>query len=193
MNYSEIEKYIIQISSEGPVGNGIVIGDLFITAGHVVEGKGKIRFKIEDDSYSFTEDDALVIKYDKVYPDDGMFDDCAVFRLAKKYNDLSLYTSVPEEGDKLLSISIKHGTKPNVDGIFTYEDREFLVIKTSEATVTRVIGNFIVCEMSEPLEPGRSGSPLFRDGSLVGILHGGNDGITCFWQSAESIARLMKQ
>ena len=170
-------------------GNGIVVGDLFITAGHVANRGKSIYLNIEGDVYLLDKNSELLCLEDGV-SEDGLFNDCAVYKLNKRYNELNIDGYVPNVGDELQSISCKHSVEKQSTGsvgVFGTQYNDCYEFHTSRATVVDIIGNFIICEMEKPLEEGRSGSPLFYNDRVVGILHGGIDGKMCIFQSTSSI------
>lgn len=175
-------------------GNGVVVGDLFITAGHVVNKEESLQINIGGDFYSLAPKDALLC-VEENSSDNGLFNDCAVYKLSKHYNNLNIEDSIPAIGSVLLSRSCKHYVeKRQTDsiGVFGTQYEEKYKFHTSQATVLEVLGNFIICDMDELLEEGRSGSPLFCGNKVVGILHGGIEGKTCVFQSMHSILQLLQ-
>ena len=176
-------------------GNGIVVGDLFITAGHVANRGKTIYLNIEGDVYLLDKNNELICLEDGV-KEDGLYNDCAVYKLNKRYNELIIDGYVPNVGDVLQSISCKHSVEKQSTGgvgVFETQYNDCYEFHTSRATVVDIIGNFIICAMEKPLEEGRSGSPLFYDNQVVGILHGGIEGKTCIFQSIASIQQALLQ
>ena len=176
-------------------GNGIVVGDLFITAGHVANRGKTIYLNIEGDVYLLDKNSELLCLEDGV-SEDGLFNDCAVYKLNKRYNELIIDGYEPNVGDELQSISCKYSVEKQFTGgvgVFGTQYNDCYEFHTSRATVVDIIGNFIICEMEKPLEEGRSGSPLFYNDRVVGILHGGIEGKTCVFQSIASIQQALLQ
>ena len=100
---------------------------------------------------------------------------------------MELAIDLPLIGDELTSYSYKHQvTKVGGSGVFA-QIKETNELHISKAIVHDIIGNFIICEMSEPLEEGRSGSPIIKDGKVYGILHGGHAGNPCVFLSSVAI------
>lgn len=186
-----LSKSVIPITVGTSDGNGFVVGDLFFTAGHVAKEDESIFVKIGDDLHRLYNKDAILL-LEEEKNDDGTYNDCAIFKLPKKYNSLTLDYTIPAKGDTLLSISCKHVVeKVESDSarIFSLANKESYSFMSSTASVVDVIGNFISCEMKDPLEEGRSGSPLFYNNNIIGLLHGdeGVDGKKCVFQSMNSI------
>lgn len=186
---SHIENSVIPIKAGYSDGNGVVVGNLFITAGHVANKGESLQININGDFYSLNKQDALLcLEEDR--KEDGLFNDCAIYKLPKSYNNLSISRTIPDIGSVLNSVSIKHVVKKQVSsgvGVFSTIYEEGYKSFISQATILDVIGNFIVCDMDVPLEEGRSGSPIFDGEKVVGILHGGKDGKTCVFQLMSSL------
>lgn len=186
---SHIENSVIPIKAGYSDGNGVVVGNLFITAGHVANKRESLQININGDFYSLNKQDALLC-LEEDSKEDGLFNDCAIYKLPKSYNNLSISYTTPNVGSVLNSISLKHVVKKQTSsdvGVFSTIYEEGYKSFISQATILDVIGNFIVCDMDVPLEEGRSGSPIFDGEKVVGILHGGKDGKTCVFQLMNSI------
>lgn len=184
-----LEDFVIPIKAGYSDGNGIVVGNLFITAGHVANKGESLQINISGDFYSLKKQDALLC-LEEDSKEDGLFNDCAIYKLPKSYNNLSISYTAPNVGSVLNSISLKHIVKKQASsdvGVFSTIYEEGYKPYHSQATVLDVVGNFIVCDMEVPLEEGRSGSPIFDGDKVVGILHGGKDGKTCVFQLINSL------
>ena len=187
--------FAIPITSGCYAGNGVVVGDLLITAGHVVNKDGTIHITIKGDAYSLNRNDAIVCLEEKSN-EEGLFNDCAVYKLNNRYNHLTIENYIPTVGEVLQSVSYKHIVEMQATdciGFFGTQYKESYELCTSRATIVDIIGNFIICEMDEPLEEGRSGSPLICGDKVVGILHGGIEGKMCIFQSIASIQQRILQ
>ncbi|MBR3911838.1 MAG: trypsin-like serine protease [Alistipes sp.] len=190
-----MENYVIPIAVGCCDGNGVVVGDLLMTAGHVVNKGDTIHINIKGDTYSLNKNDAIVCLEEKSN-EEGLFNDCAVYKLNNRYNHLTIENYIPTVGDILQSVSYKHIVeKQTADcvGFWGTQYKESYELCTLRATVVDIIGNFIICEMNEPLEEGRSGSPLICGDKVVGILHGGIEGKICVFQSIASIQQKILQ
>lgn len=184
-----MKNFVIPITVGYSDGNGVVVGDLLITVGHVVNKGDSIHLTIKGDAYSFDKNDAIVCLEEKSN-EEGLFNDYAVYKLNNSYNHLTIENYIPTIGDILQSVSYKHIVEKQITGCVGFlgtQYKESYKLCTSRATVVDIIGNFIICEMEEPLEEGRSGSPLIRGDKVVGILHGGIEGKICVFQSIASI------
>ena len=184
-----MKNFVIPITVGYSDGNGVVVGDLLITVGHVVNKGDSIHLTIKGDAYSLDKNDAIVCLEEKSN-EEGLFNDYAVYKLNNSYNHLTIENYIPTIGDILQSVSYKHIVEKQISGCVGFlgtQYKESYKLCTSRATVVDIIGNFIICEMEEPLEEGRSGSPLIRGDKVVGILHGGIEGKICVFQSIASI------
>ena len=82
----------------------------------------------------------------------------------------------------------------NTDNIFLDESRDCYKLIECNATIEELAGNFYQCKTSVILKPGSSGSPVFHNGKVFGILHGGQLGTNhCVFQSSSSILTLLRQ
>jgi len=107
---SHIENSVIPIKAGYSDGNGVVVGNLFITAGHVANKGESLQININGDFYSLNKQDALLcLEEDR--KEDGLFNDCAIYKLPKSYNNLSISRTIPDIGSVLNSVSIKHVVK----------------------------------------------------------------------------------
>lgn len=171
-------------------GCGCLVGHLFITATHVVEQE---PFLLDTNGETMTlgKADAVLYQYDRT-PNGA---DVAVFRIPGMHSTLKLDTATPEVGTMLDTISYERiSERQEGDTIFSQHSKEWFEIKEGQATITQVDGNFFLCDTSIILKQGASGSPVFRNGKVFGILHGGREREpVCLFQSAQSIAHLLQQ
>lgn len=94
------------------------------------------------------------------------------------------------------SVSFEHiaERKSSLKNIFLNEARDTYKLIKCQATIDELAGNFYQCKTSTILKPGSSGSPVFRNGKVFGILHGGEVGTNlCVFQSSNSILSLLTQ
>lgn len=171
-------------------GCGCLVGHLFITAAHVVE-QGPFLLDANGETMTLDKADAVLYQYDRT-PNGA---DVAVFRIPGMHSTLKLDTATPEVGTMLDTISYERiSERQEGDTIFSQHSKEWFETKEGQATITQVDGNFFLCSTSIILKKGSSGSPVFRDGKVFGILHGGREGEpVCLFQSAQSIAHLLQQ
>ena len=175
-------------------GFGVLVGDLFVTAGHVIEHSLVAHVYIDHKDYELRKCKAVYFSVTEQLPLDTNASDIAVFKLEGiAPSPLSLDENSPSNDDVLTSVSYLHYGKknPNATSVFdtTIEVYEKLVCN---AKVTELSNNFFVCDMEVKLKPGSSGSPVLDGDKVVGILHGGKDN-QCVFQSSESLVQLMKK
>lgn len=172
-------------------GCGVLVGDLFITAAHVVQEHDFYIF-IDGKSIRLRKEEAILREYKQA--EDGA--DIAVFRIEGYKSSLEFDTSSPEKGMQLDSISYEHivESKTSNESIFLNNTKDWYKLIECQATIDELAGNFFQCKTSVILKPGSSGSPVFRNGKVFGILHGGQVGTNlCVYQSSYSILSLMHQ
>ena len=175
-------------------GCGVLVGDLFVTAGHVIEHSMVAHVYIDHVDYELRKEDAVYYSFDDKDSLDTNASDVAVFKLeGVTQSPLALAENSPSNDDDLTSISYLHYGKknPNATSVFdtTIEVYEKLVCN---AKVTELSNNFFVRNMEVQLKPGSSGSPVLDGNKVVGILHGGKDN-QCVFQSTESIFKFINK
>lgn len=189
MMFNQIQ-YLKPIMGSNIVGNAVLVGKYFLTAGHVVS---KLE-RYDSEGFTFSSSDALAL-YCENKNKEGLYYDYALFN-SQYRSPMRLAHGLPNEGEVLTSISlIKQVTEipSNGVGIFSTKKIESFEPVISKATVLRTIGNFIICDMEVPLAEGQSGSVLIQEDAVFGILHGGVDGKLCVFQSATSIREHLAQ
>lgn len=172
-------------------GCGVLVGSLFVTAAHVVQAHD-FRLRVDGKDVCLKKDDAILFKYKQA--EDGA--DIAVFCLEGFNSPLEFDTSTPHTDMLLDSISYEHIVEgsPNTENIFLDESRDCYKLIECKATIEALAGNFFQCKTSAILKPGSSGSPVFHNGKVFGILHGGQLGTNhCVFQSSRSILTLLRQ
>ena len=193
-----IENYVFPVccgTKDGESdGCGVLVGDLFVTAGHVIEHAVVARVYIDHVDYELRKEDAVYYSFDDKDSLDTNASDVAVFKLeGVTPSPLALAENSPSNDDDLTSVSYLHYGKknPNATSVFdsTIEVYEKLVCN---AKVTELSNNFFVCNMEVQLKPGSSGSPVLDGNKVVGILHGGKDN-QCVFQSTESIFKFINK
>lgn len=193
-----IENYVFPVccgTKDGESdGCGVLVGDLFVTAGHVIEHAVVARVYIDHVDYELRKEDAVYYSFDDKDSLDTNASDVAVFKLeGVTPSPLALAENSPSIDDDMTSVSYLHYGKKNpyATSVFeaTIEVYEKLVWN---AKVTELSNNFFVCDMEVQLKPGSSGSPVLDGNKVVGILHGGKDN-QCVFQSTESLVQLMKK
>jgi len=172
-------------------GCGVLIENWFVTAAHVVQEHDFILF-IDGNTIRLNKSDALIFKYNQT--ENGA--DIAIFRLEGYKSPLRFDTNLPQKGMMLDSISYEHVVegKSSIENIFRDETKDWYKLTECQANIIELAGNFFKCKTSTILKPGSSGSPVFRNGKVFGILHGGLPGKPiCVFQSSASIIEQLKQ
>lgn len=178
----DYRKFVFQINSTNYVeGCGVIVDDLFITAGHVIEMSLNPNVEIEGERYPLVEDEALYIDTNKTGSCTGY--DLAIFRFKEVNSPLLLTDIFPSEGDQLLSCSYK--TLPIGS---SYQECLGKVMQHYE--------NYFECNFETSLSEGSSGSPVFDGEKVVGILYGDREGKESsnkvLFLSASAIMKLLK-
>lgn len=172
-------------------GCGVLVGNLFVTAAHIVQ-EHDFHLFINGKNIWLRKEDALLFKYKQA--EDGA--DIAVFCLEGYKSPLEFDTSSPQKGMHLDSISYEHIVEgsSSLENIFQNESKDWYKVIECQATIDELAGNFYQCKTSAILKPGSSGSPVFHNGKVFGILHGGQVGTNlCVFQSSCSILSLISQ
>jgi hypothetical protein len=152
------------------VGNGFFIKDYFITAAHVIEEARQAAYiKVGIEEIMLSRKDAVIWRSistenieEYANPDSG---DIAVYRVDGVNSPLMLSDDLPDMGEMLYSCYFFQNNWHNAKGLVG-DDKEwfngnFFGWKTDTDTI-------------HPTEGGSSGSPLFKNNIVYGILHAGN-------------------
>lgn len=180
-----MKKYVFRNSDDLTNGCGVLVGNFFITAAHLLEVRTFI-LQIAGETFKLKKEDAIV--WENRQAEDG--GDIAVFRLDKCCSPLELDDEMPQTGMLLESFSYDHRTEGCFDpkNIFAKEQKEWFEEVSCSAGINAVAGNFFQCHTSVVLKQGSCGSPVFRNGKVFGILHGGHPGEpTCVFLSSAAI------
>ena len=186
-----MKEYVFPTVDDLNDGCGVLVGSLFVTAAHVVQ-KHDFHLFIDGENICLRKEDALLFKYKET--EDGA--DIAVFSIDGYKSPLEFDTSSPQIDMFLDSISFEHivEDRSNIENIFLDEAKDWYKLIECQAYIDKLEGNFFQCKTSAILKPGSSGSPVFRNGKVFGILHGGQVGTNlCVFQSSSSILSLIRQ
>lgn len=164
--YGELlqKKHITPIlcSNGTSCGCGFFVGNLFITSGHVIANMPEPHIIIASRIIP------LVKKTQVAYqnnPDDANGYDIAVFKIDGIGSDLEFCSEDIETGMRLDSISFLE-TNQGTESIFCTAD----VLGEDMRE-----GNYFGVETSKSLKAGCSGSPVFHNGKVAGIITKGNN------------------
>ena len=151
-----IKQYVLPIISENYYeGCGVMVGDMFITAGHVICKCVNPRIRWNGKKVPLINP---IVLYDDENDAEGY--DIAVYSIPNVNSPLALSGIVPKEGDVLKSCSWRTLGEE-------YVECNAVVNGLKE-------GNYYAADTDEQLKSGSSGSPVFLYGEVVGILCAGN-------------------
>lgn len=205
MNYSE---YIYPIIGPDIFGNGVLAGSLFITSGHVAK-KCRETLHILVDGKLIQLPSPLICRYEE--EETGF--DLAVYKMDGYVSPIILSDEMPKLGTSLESISWKEVRKARqahsasiFDSAYSTPegDREAPEITICNVEVTDIIGNYFTGLSSINLKGGCSGSPVFLNGKIAGIIAAGNNNGDdtcvrndmplnhCVFLSSQAISQLIK-
>lgn len=196
---TDYKKYVFATQDDMNEGCGVLVGDLFVTAGHVVADNPFYAI-IEGKKYVFDKNDAILYLWNEEKASDKGSVDIAVFKVEGATSPLVFADYIPNIGDCMRSVSYvcKEGEcviedninllDPSANPILKSSTFPYYKINDCNAKVSRIIGNYIECKTDIKLKPGSSGSPLICDDKVIGILHGGQEGTNlCTFLSSKTI------
>jgi len=156
LDITKMKQYVLSIISDNyNEGCGVMVGDMFITAGHVIS-------KSENPSIKWNGKNIPLINPIVFHNDENDSDsyDIAVHSIPNAKSLLVLSDVVPEKGDVLKSCSWRMLGEE-------YVECNAIVNGLKD-------GNYYAAETDEQLKSGSSGGPIFLNGEVVGILCAGN-------------------
>ena len=191
MTMVDYDKFILPLNGSLE-GTGVLVGNLFITAGHVVVGSAEPFIVISGVSYYLTANNRIFIDDNPSKSCEGF--DLAIYRLDCTESPLVLANDVPKKATNLVSLSRHIVVTRTSSGIFgLHQDR---VLERINGKVTGYFENYFECKMEGELCKGRSGSPLLIGNKVVGILYGDKAGKdssnTVLYLSSKAIVELLK-
>ena len=160
----ETDKYIVPIFNlDNTDGIGFFVGNYFVTAGHVVlTGSPFIFFKGKQ--YWLEKEKALLLK---TLGSESTFEnglDIAVFYIEAIDSPLGFSNIPVSVGTELTSrCSFRH---------YSEEFGEAWSVECIPGRLSEDLGNFFKCDLTKILHEGSSGSPIFLDDKIVGVLCG---------------------
>ncbi len=173
------------------IGNGFIINDHFITAYHVIAENQNIRGQsnpyiiIRDAEFELTIEKAhlgkstpLDIEGHAIGHEDKNNGDFIAYKIEGMRSPLQLAKSYPKSGE-ILDCCFFHNVNPSTSIMDSPEETNRIYYWETKGTVMDAdgfLGNFFgaIFTTSHPTDGGSSGSPLFKDNVVYGILHGGN-------------------
>lgn len=181
---TDYKKYVFETQDDMNYGCGVLVGDMFVTAGHVV-AEHPFYAIIEGKKYVFDKKDAILYLWNEEKASDEGSVDIAVFKVEGVNSPLVFADYIPDIGDCMRSVSYecKEGECVIEDNINLKNLSANSILKSStfpyfeindcKAEVVAFTGNYTICKTDVILKPGSSGSPLIRNNKVFGILHGG--------------------
>lgn len=152
----EFKQYVLPIISDNyNEGCGVMVGDMFITAGHVISKCENPRIKWNGKNMPLVNP----IVFHNNENESGSYD-IAVYSVPGANTPLVLSNVTPEKGDVLKSCSWRMLGEE-------YVECNAILNGLKE-------GNYYAADTDKQLKPGSSGSPVFLNGEVVGILCAGN-------------------
>lgn len=173
---------------DSPIGNGFFADGFFFTAAHVIEEAEYPYIKIGKDRIFLNKDDSIIWrsisseatnKY--VNKNNG---DVAVYYIEGIKSPFKLSNTPPVLNDKL-------------ESCYYYDNDWHYAIGTVGNDESWFSGNFFGWKTdfhsAHPTSGGSSGSPLYKNNTIYGILHGGNyeDPRICVFTNASFVKQLL--
>ena len=193
---------VYHLINDAKNGCCVLVGNLLITAGHLINDDG-IYLQIKGSRISLKREDAIILFEDSLEKElDGHERDIAIFKLDDFSSPLELDDKEVEVGDILESISyrsravkIENPVKldPKIYGVFGGDHYVTVYDEIiTSAKVDEVGGGYFSCNTDVMLKPGSSGSPIFNGDKVAGILVAGSLGTNnCVFMSSRSILNLI--
>lgn len=168
MDYSD---FILPING-ALEGTGVLVGNIFITAGHVVTGYETPFVIFSGNTYNLTSENKIYIDDNTSKSWEGF--DLAMYRMDGIESPLVLAQDLPDNNTELISMSRHTVVNRTSEGIFgIHEDR---ILENIPGKIICHYGNYFECLIDGELCKGRSGSPLLDGNNVIGILYGDKDG-----------------
>lgn len=168
MDYS---KYILPING-ALEGTGVLVGNMLITAGHVVKGYATPNVMYLGTPYNLTSENKIFIDDNDSKSWNGF--DLALYRIDGVESPLVLAPDFPDSNTELTSMSYQTVVSRTSEGIFGIHEERILENLTGK--IIGHYGNYFECLIDGELCKGRSGSPLLDGKNVMGVLYGDKDG-----------------
>lgn len=168
--------------------SGVLVGNYLITAGHVMDTIEDPFVQIDNTNISLDHSRKIIWRNDN---DENGYD-LAVYHIPEKNSSLKLMTTYPKKGQELDSVS------------YRMSNNGYDKVKC-KMEVNDICGNYFTAYSNINLKAGTSGSPVFYNGKVAGILCLGNNSghdtpynkdyplNFCVLLSAKAILRIIKQ
>lgn len=178
-------------------GVGVIVGDLLITAGHVVVNADKVYAHVNGESYLLDDTNRVFCESMDSDDHDASHNDIAIFRIDGLSSPLVLASELLEVGSSYTNAYFVDKSVPSEEinlPAFLKNNTETVLEQSDSLFEGLMEGNFFACKTEKVLKEGNSGCPLVKDNNVYGILHGGVPGEhKCVYQTAQSIKRIMKK
>lgn len=146
-------------------GCGFFVGNLFITAAHVLQAADNPYIIVNGHKLLLTKENAVVWNYDKKDPNGT---DMAIFKLEFRENEFQLKDYLPTIDETVTNISLKTLMDKSVpEGVKFH-------VSSCQCIVNGYEGNYIGVLSSHNLYGGTSGSPFVIGEDIIGIMSAGN-------------------
>lgn len=149
-------------------GYGVIVGQYFITVGHLFDECDSYSFVHEKKTYTLRKEEA------KLCEDTGLQNnghDIAIFKLKNIESPLELAHSVPYIGQELRHVRTRLISEQCIVGFSS----PITKCISGRGIVDEVARNCFVCKMDVKLFKGSSGSPIMLDNTIYGIVVGGEE------------------
>lgn len=165
----DYKQYVLPIiSGSVPIGCGVLVNHYFITATHVIEKADNLMIKYDGVQIS--------LKDPIIPPTDELEMDFTVYKFPSITSPLRLSKNVPTSGDVLTSCSYRV-----VPQGLEYVQSQVIVNDIQE-------NHYFFGDNDVLLKEGSSGSPVFSEEDVVGILTRGKEGTgLCAFLSSKTI------
>ena len=163
------EKYLFPIIYNFQcIGNGVLIGKYFFTAAHVIyEGAGNCMVEISGKVFQLREDNALALVAEQNEEKQLLYD-FAIYEIDCLHSPFQLSQETLEAKSFLYSYSVK-----TLYNSSTNEVKRLQLLTNTGKVSNEKIGNILICDLSDKLSGGQSGSlPTICNSASIDTLCG---------------------